>query len=866
MNSASGSDSNSGASSSLAVKTIATAINLASQSSAGSTIVLADGVYRETISLPAATASSGQGPLVFRSASGDSSKVSIRCSNQISGASFQLLPASLAGPFPPAARSQIYTADLSALGWQPTDLLRFRDDSNWEQKASGLNFLVQSSPANAAGSPLDPSRRYLSARSPNFQNITNWKRAEYWWQADGPVGGSTTQLVDATDDVVPSDIQKGNLQSVGQDLSGGYIRSLDGLNSHWVWYRKILSHDVSSGTVTIDTDTSGSCDSSTGACSGCQPLYACGDANIDTNGNGFSPVSKYYVDNHPFLLDSPGEYFVDKAAMRLYLIPPTNVVVDASFTVELSKRRIAVDLSNTANITFDSINFEMCDDTVFWSNNWDTINTQQVTLRSLTLQLSGSGLIFIKGIGPSDQPGGNQATEHIVLRDSVVRHTDDVFLTVSQGWWGCNPSTSVCAHTEMKNFYIGNNQFYEIGFQPFGDDGSGAGLIANQLVFENNLVRNVAHNGMEFVPGQVVPGAVYPYADNQLLVGNVLIKDNVFEWTCLLESDCGGLKHYTGDYGFRSHLIMGNVFRNIIGWSVAAETHNLIPTDWPYYNPVTRAYWSTMLGFAFGSYFDYAPGSYHFRNIAYNIGTNAYQWTNRIAEMEAYFHNNLAVNCYNGFAATWSRTQTLGNNDTSIQGNIFAAIAHNGLQLERSGQTNGVPRSFAGKFAMDYNLWTNVGYDNRTDSVYRRGVADIGYTINAPNGGNPTSTLAGLRALEPSVSQHDALNAPAFVGFNAHRLVASVLNSPQSATLTSYLTDNQVDWTAFAIDTTDPASMAAVDKLPALPPRLKAQLTQWGLVADQTGSALDVGPLESGITWTAAMKGPQSVTALTPTN
>jgi hypothetical protein len=36
-------------------------------------------------------------------------------------------------------------ADLASLGWTATDFLRFREDSQWEQKAAGLNFLVQSS-------------------------------------------------------------------------------------------------------------------------------------------------------------------------------------------------------------------------------------------------------------------------------------------------------------------------------------------------------------------------------------------------------------------------------------------------------------------------------------------------------------------------------------------------------------------------------------------------------------------------------------------------------------------------------------------------------------------------------------------------
>ena len=871
VDSVSGSDSNSGSSPQSAVQTIAKALSIAPTNGQGSTIILANGVYRETITSPNPASMAATGPIVVKSASGDSSKVSIRCSNSIVGSSLKPLSSlstSISSNFQSSAQPNIYVADLASLGWSLKDLLRLRDDANWEQKAAGLNFLVQSS-VGSNSLALNVSNRYVSARAPNFKNVTNWKRAEYWWKADGPTAGSTTQLVDATSDVTPADILPGNLKTIGADMTGAYVRALDGLNSHWVWYRRIRSHDQTSGTITIDDPNSsgnwGSCDSSTGVCTGCEPLYACGDANADTNGMGFSDRTKYYIDNHPYLLDSPGEYYVDKNNLLLFLIPPSNVVVDSSFVVELSKRRIGIDITNTVNMTFDSINVEMCDDTALWANDYSFTNTQRVTIRNSNIQLSGRGLTVIKSIGSSDQAENLPYTEHISVLHNAFHHIDDVFLNVNQGWWGCSISSNgyICERAGIRNIYIGHNQFYEVGFQPFGDDGSGASVSGNLMVFENNVVRNVAHNGIEFIPGEVKQGSIYPFKNSDLLIGSVLIKDNIFEWTCLLESDCGGLKHWSGSLGFRDHLVIGNVFRNIVGWSLAWEVQNQIPSSWAYYNPITRAYWATMLGFAFGSYFDYAPGSFHYRNIAYNIGLNCYQWTNRIAEMEFYFHNNLAVNCYDGLAANWDVTNsgsgeygvqpTYGHVDSSVRGNIFAAVARNGLQLFRSDQSNGIPRSFAGNYYMDYNIWYRVGYDNRTDSVYRRGLVDIGYQTQTANGGNPTATLSGLQAYERNVSVHDIYGTPQFTGFNVDVYCNSVISRSQAATLTSYITDNNVDWTAFTLRKSSPA----VDKLPSLPAELVRVMNMWNIKDQVMGSSLDIGPLESGVNWTAAMKGPQ---------
>lgn len=216
VNPSSGLDTNNGLSTATAVKTISKAMTLAPLNGKGTTVVLADGVYRETIRPPAPAKMMQTGQLVFQSASKDNSKATIRCSNSITGTSFvplTSLSATVQAPFAATARSKIYVADLGALGWTLPDLLRFRDDAVYEQRASGLNFLVQSSAAVAAGASLDPAKRYHAARAPNFRNVTNWKRAEHWWVAGGPVEGSTTSLVDATDDtgtlLAPADIEAG---------------------------------------------------------------------------------------------------------------------------------------------------------------------------------------------------------------------------------------------------------------------------------------------------------------------------------------------------------------------------------------------------------------------------------------------------------------------------------------------------------------------------------------------------------------------------------------------------------------------------------------------------------------------------------
>jgi hypothetical protein len=182
-------------------------------------------------------------------------------------------------------------------------------------------------------------------------------------------------------------------------------------------------------------------------------------------------------------------------------------------------------------------------------------------------------------------------------------------------------------------------------------------------------------------------------------------------------------------------------------------------------------------------------------------------------------------------------------------------ISQHGLDMYRDNQQNGLPRSFEGSFAMDFNLWSRVGYDNRSDSVWRRGIVDISYYADGlPNGGNPTSTVQGLRAAEPTVALHDLAVDPQFKGFSSNGYANSIISQSQDATITSYLA-NDVDWTAFALLQ---ATSPAVDRMSAtLPPKMASVMSRWGLTPEVTGSGLDLGPLESGIAWSANMKGPE---------
>jgi len=104
------------------------------------------------------------------------------------------------------------------------------------------------------------------------------------------------------------------------------------------------------------------------------------------------------------------------------------------------------------------------------------------------------------------------------------------------------------------------------------------------------------------------------------------------------------------------------------------------------------------------------------------------------------------------------------------------------------------------------------------------------------------------------VSIHDQSVNPVFTGFNPDVWARSILSQSQDATLTSFLTDNDIDWTAYTLSAGSPA----VDRMSSsLPLMLQTVMQYWGLNPEVVGAQMDLGPLESGITWTARMKGPE---------
>ena len=78
----------------------------------------------------------------------------------------------------------------------------------------------------------------------------------------------------------------------------------------------------------------------------------------DPGNPGLGWGSKYYLENHPALIDTPGEWWYDARNSWLYLWPPAPGY-PATLNIEISRRDAGVNLENRSYITLDGLAIEL---------------------------------------------------------------------------------------------------------------------------------------------------------------------------------------------------------------------------------------------------------------------------------------------------------------------------------------------------------------------------------------------------------------------------------------------------------------------------------------------------------------------------
>jgi hypothetical protein len=774
VDAANGDDHNSGTSAGAALRSIQRAADLAGP---GTAVHILPGVYRETVK-PALNGSASE-PVRYMAEAGAGTAI-LRGSEHGASLTWTALAANTIG-LPPGVNPQnIYAADLSA--WNLDHAPRFvvELDGNGEVQA-----------------------RLPLAREPDWSVATEWKHHEFWWAADGgsspaacdPASNSDpncdgpsrsmTQLTDRTNDAEPAGVEAGNLTTLG-DLTGAALVAIDTLQGHYVYRRSIVAHDIPAGRVTVDRI--------------CEH-----DGGSGNPGLGWG--SKYYVEDKPNLLDTPGEWWYDPAGKHIYLYPraPGN---PASQNIEISQRDNGFNLRNRSYTVLDGLAIELFNDSAVFQGNWETHKSYGNTLNNLRLRYANWG-VYIEQSVVADSPPGN-VIDGFTLEGSEIAYMDSLAIRLID-WWedGANPDRF--SRSGVRNTTIRNNELHHLGFRTDGDNAIGASFsFANRLRFEGNHVHHVAHNGVQFSQSVIQSEKEYGFSPGEIKTGDILVKDNIFEKACQLTTDCGGLKIWGSppdNHVFRNFLVTGNVFRDTYGWTYVSEK---------------RGRWmggdsSAVRGLGgFGLYVDHASGIHAYRNIAYNNAYTGYMVYGRWRDGEIVYVNNVAANSLYGMSFGGGQYDTHGAVDTQVLNNILVGNEGFGLTLSYA-------QDRTANTTIDHNLYFNNGW-----RPYSQGGMWQAGAMLVRNGDSydPYPALTEAQASTPW-EDHGAEGDPALWDYD-----------PDEHNL------HDGSWADFHLTS---SSAAAIDLGTAALPASLAALLEANAVQDyRAGGAYDAGRYEAG--------------------
>jgi hypothetical protein len=792
VNANSGDDDNNGLTQTTAFRSIQKAADLAGP---GTQVHILPGIYRETVH-PVLDGSASE-PAVYIAENGPGTAI-IRGSEPSSTLTWTQLAANTIGLPASVDPTKIYYADLTA--WELTKAPRFvvemETPSPLPPAPSPLPSLGE-----GKGSGDGVGARLPLAREPDWQVTTEWKYHEFWWAANGgsTVAGcdpatnsdhncdlasrSMTQLTDNANDTEPVGVEVGNLTTLG-NLTGATIVAIDTLQGHYVYRRTITAHDVAAGRVTVDRV--------------CEH-----DSNSGNPGLGWG--SKYYVENHPALLDSPGEWWYDTTSKRLYLWPPTPGN-PATMNIEISRRDKGFNLQNRSYTTLDGLTIEFLDGSAVYQGNWTSQKSYHNTVRHATLRYANWG-VYIEQDVSADSPASN-VTDGFTLEDSEIAYMDTYAIRLID-WWENSADADSFTRSGILNTVIRNNEMHHLGFRTDGDNAVGASFtFANKLRFEGNYVHHVAHNGVQFSESVIQSSKTYGFAPSEIKTGEILIKDNIFEKACQLTTDCGAIKFWGSppdNHVFRDVLITGNIFRDTFGWTYVSEKRQ----RW------TGGTGSQVRGLGgFGLYVDHASGIHAYRNVAYNNAYTGYMFSGVWRDGPMVYVNNVAANSLYGFAIG-SSYDTHGSVDTQVINNIM-------VNNEAFGMTVGYAAGRYANMTIDYNLYHANGWGE----MWHAGPMVVREVSGGDTSWNPYQTLAEVQVNTPW-EDHGVAGDPAFWNYS--------------------LSDHDLHDGSWPDLHLTAVSVNAIDRgTTALPTSLVALLTKFGVDDWHSGTAYDIGRYEGG--------------------
>ncbi|MEK7990910.1 MAG: right-handed parallel beta-helix repeat-containing protein [Thiotrichaceae bacterium] len=636
-----GNNTNNGLSPETALQTIQAAANLAQ---AGDSVNIQAGIYRESIT--PLNSGTSDNPIIYQAVKKNT--VILRGSQPIMTS--QVIEGNNIGlPFT-AELDKIVKTDVSA--WNLTQTPRFMVELNKGQI----------------------EQRHPMAREPDWDVDVIWKQHEFWWTADG---GSESVICVATDTACDAESRSFNqltdnysdpLVDAGHlgaydNLVGATITIVDAVQGDHVYRREITQHETYLGRVTL-----------------------AGQAYRRTEDSpGLGWGSRYYIENHPALMDSQGEYWLDVQTQTLYLyadeINPQNL--------EFSVLDSAWDLTGKSNIVLQDFSIELYNGAAIKQDNFAEQSSYNNHFRNLTIQYANYGLYLSQDVALNAD--SNAITQNCSLEKSTLSQIDSIAV-LAQASRSASEQHIPFEFAPMTQIQINDNQIQNVGLRSDSDRGAGIRFIyADNAQVKNNELQNIAHDGIHFDKSSInAPDKSYDFIPEEIKLENILVQDNHVTLACLAGGECGAIQ-FSGtpphQHVFKNALVTGNILQNSYGWADISEKREL----WEQGH------------FAYGLFLNNAAGVAMYRNTLFNNSWAGLMVIRHWRDGEIYFYNNIAAGARRGVDIWNSKADDVhGTVGLQIVNNIIANNGENGFQH--------TIRENEDKFITDYNLYYNNGW------------------------------------------------------------------------------------------------------------------------------------------------------------
>jgi Right handed beta helix region len=228
---------------------------------------------------------------------------------------------------------------------------------------------------------------------------------------------------------------------------------------------------------------------------------------------------RFYIQNLPSLLNSPGEWIYDEAAKKVSFIPPTGTHPVEMMLSSIPNILIADGISD---LTFKNISFQHSAHTAIIVKNSNNVVMDQLDVNNI----GGKGVEISGG-------------QNVQLSNSKIHHTGAAAVAVSGG----DRATLKASGHLVYNNHIHHMSTVIMTYTP-GVEVNGVGVTV-----AHNLLEQGAHNAMT-------------------IAGNDhLIEKNELHHFCMHASDCGAI--YMGrDWSWRGNVIRNNYIHDIIGYGM----------------------------------------------------------------------------------------------------------------------------------------------------------------------------------------------------------------------------------------------------------------------------------------------------------